>query len=107
PLAATDAECLVCIGPGNNYASKSTLILPQDKQGRIWSTLDTGRTGSNMKVGSFYPEVWVGNERRGLLWAADNDRGWMPDDAIPAHELIRAGNEVVLRNNIIGKTATL
>src|SRR5205807_2339713 len=43
----------------------------------------------------------------GFLWAADSDRGWMPDDAIPAHELIRAGNEVVLRNNIIGKTATL
>jgi hypothetical protein len=107
PLAKTDAGCLVCIGPGSNYSSKSTIVLPNDKQGDLWSTLDTGRTGSNMKVGSFYPAVWIGSERRGFLWWGDNDQGWFPDNDIPAHSVARTGSAVVLRNNIIGKPVTL
>jgi len=103
PLARDDAECLLSIGPGGNFSSLSHLLLPKDRQGRLWSTLDTGRGGSSMVVGSFYPDVWIGNERRGLLWWADSDQGWVPDDEVPAHEAIRAGDHIVLRNNIIGK----
>jgi hypothetical protein len=103
PIAATNAESLVCVGPGMNFASKSTLVLPQDKHGPLWSTWVTGRTGCNMKVGSFYPTVWIGSDRRGFLWWGDSDRGWVPDDSVPAHEALRIGDAVVLRNNLIGK----
>ena len=68
PLAEADADCLLCIGPGGNFSSKTTMLLPKGKQGRLWSTLNTGRPGSQMAVGSFYPTVWIGNERRGFLW---------------------------------------
>ncbi|HUU58224.1 MAG TPA: glycoside hydrolase domain-containing protein, partial [Phycisphaerae bacterium] len=102
PIAPDQAECLVCIGSGGNFASHTAMLLPADKQGQLWSTLDTGKGGSMMAVGSFYPQVWVGNERRGFFWWADSDRGWAPDDEIPAHEVIRKGKEVLLRNNIIG-----
>jgi len=107
PLSDADADCLVCVGPGANFASKSTILLPREKAGRLWSTLDTGRTGSNMKVGSFYPSVWIGSERRGLLWWADSDRGWFPHNDVPAHEAVRTGGAVVLRNNLIGKPVEL
>lgn len=107
PLAEADADCLVCVGPGNNFSSKSTIVLPKGTAGSLWSTLVTGRTGSNMKIGSFYPTVWIGNDQRGFLWWADNDKGWFPDDAVPAHEAVRLGNAVVLRNNIIGKPVEL
>jgi len=107
PIAEADADCLLCIGPGSNFSSKTTILLPREKQGRLWSTLDTGRTGSGMAVGSFYPTVWIGSERRGLLWWADSDRGWSPDDEIPAHEAVRQGDAVLLRNNIIGKPVEL
>jgi len=107
PLAETDADCLLCIGPGNNFSSKSAIILPKAQQGTLWTCLDTGRTGSRMTVGSFYPTVWIGSERRGFLWWADNDRGWFPDDEVPAHEAVRTGGAVVLRNNIIGKPVEL
>jgi hypothetical protein len=107
PLSPEDAECLLCIGPGGNFSSLSHLVLPKDKQGRLWSTLDTGRGGSSMTVGSFYPDVWIGNERRGFLWWADSDQGWVPDDDVPAHEVLRAGSQIVLRNNLIGKPYTL
>ena len=88
PLTEADAEGLVCIGPGGNFSSRTTMLLPTDKAGRLWSTLDTGITGSGMTVGSFYPTVWIGSERRGLLWWADNDQGWFPDDSVPAHEVV-------------------
>ncbi|HEY3325021.1 MAG TPA: glycoside hydrolase domain-containing protein [Planctomycetota bacterium] len=103
PLSIDAAECLLCGGPGGNFASLSHMILPNNKQGRLWSTLETGKGGSMMTVGSFYPDVWLGNEQRGLLWWGDSDQGWVPDDAVPAHEVLREGNSVVLRNNIIGK----
>jgi len=107
PLSSDEAECLLCGGPGGNFASLSHMILPKDKQGRLWSTLDTGKGGSMMTVGSFYPDVWLGNERCGLLWWGDSNQGWVPDDAVPAHEVLRDGATVVLRNNIIGKPFTL
>jgi hypothetical protein len=108
PLSGDDAECLNCIGPGGNFASLTHLILPSaEKQGRLWSTLDTGKGGSMVAVGSFYPDVWIGNERRGLLWWADSDQGWVPDDDVPAHEVLRVGRDVVLRNNIVGRPFTL
>ena len=70
PLAEPDADCLLCIGPGANYSSRTTMVLPNSPVGRLWSTHDTGVTGSGMTVGSFYPTVWIGSERRGLLWWA-------------------------------------
>jgi len=107
PLAETDADCLLCIGPGANYSSRTTMVLPKGKQGRLWSTLDTGITGSGMTVGSFYPTVWIGSERRGLLWWADNDKGWVQNNDVPAHEAIRKDAAVVLVNNIVAKPTEL
>ncbi len=107
PLSETDSECLVCIGPGGNYSSRTTKILPKDKSGRIWSTLETGISGSGMTIGSFYPTVWIGNDHRGLLWWADNDRGWVQDNDVPAHEAVRNSGEVVLVNNIVAKPTEL
>jgi len=103
PLDAENAEGLLCIGPGGNFSSLTHMLIPRSGEGRVWSTLDTGRGGSSMAVGSFYPDVWIGNERCGLLWWSDSDYGWVPDDEVPAHEVFRRKGEVVLRNNIIGK----
>jgi len=113
PLAEEDADALVCIGPGGNYASMTAMLLPREKQGPLWSTLVTGQPGARMVRGSFYPTVWVGSERRGFVWWADNDRGWFPENDVPAHEVARAagkaanGTEVVLCNHIIGKPVSL
>lgn len=106
PLNGTQAENILCLGAGGNYAARTTTILSKE-QGRVWSTLDTGKNGAGMVIGSFYPTVWVGNEQCGFLWYGANDKGWLPQDAIPAHELIRQGNQVIFRNNIIGQSVTL
>lgn len=107
PLSPSDADGLLCIGPGNNYSSRTTMLLPRDQQGQLWSTLDTGINGSGMTVGSFYPTVWIGSERRGFLWWADNDRGWIQDNAVPAHEAVRGDDAVVLINHIVAAPTDL
>ncbi len=107
PLAEGDADALVCIGPGGNFSSRTTMLLPDDKPGRLWSTLDTGITGTGMTVGSFYPTVWIGSERRGLLWWGDSDRGWVQENSVPAHEAVRKDGAVVLINNIVAKPTEL
>jgi hypothetical protein len=107
PLASAEAEGLICLGPGGNFAPRTVTLLPGDTQGPLWSTLDTGRPGSGMTVGSFYPCVWLGNEQRGLLWWGDSDEGWVPRDDVPAHTVVREGDAVVLRNAIIGAPFTV
>jgi len=102
PLAPSAAEMLLCTGVGGNFAPITAEALPLDERGRLWSTLEMGRGGSGMTVGNFYPSVWLGNERRGFSWWADSDEGWVPNDDVAAHEVIRTDEAVVLRNNLIG-----
>jgi hypothetical protein len=129
PVENDVAECLTSVGPGSNFAAITATVLPQEKQGQLWSVFDTGRSGAQMKVGSFYPHVWLGNEKRGLQWWADSDAGWIPRDEVPAHEVLRVSSDrssvigdqeatddrspvtdhrvVLLRNNIVGKPVEL
>ena len=107
PVANETAECLLAEGTGGNFRAKSTLVLPTAKTGRLWSVFDIGRKGSCMKQGSFFPGVWLGNEQRGLLWWADNDAGWIPNNEVPSQEVVREGQAVILRNNLVSQPAEL
>ena len=60
-----------------------------------------------MTVGNFYPTVWIGNDKRGLMWWSDTDRGWFPVNDKPAHEAIRTDDAVVFRNNIVSEPVKL
>lgn len=117
PLDDRDGLHMACIGQGNNYCARSIGKVPvattvpvvaSSATGtvaatEVWNTLDgIGLTGSGMTTGSFTDNLWLGTEFRGLLWAADSDRGWEPDDKVPAHSLVRDGKAVIIRNNIVG-----
>ena len=106
-LDGEQAEVLACVGPGSNFSARTTRVLDSGQQGRLWDTLDTGLGGAQMTVGSFYPCVWLGSERRGLLWWGDDDQGWFPDDDVAAHSVRRDGDAVILTNHIIGQPVTL
>lgn len=103
PLSVDEAQAINSMGPGGNFATLSAKMLPTGKPGRIWSTLEMGAGGNGLTVGTFYPDVWIGNEQRGFYWWADSDQGWVPDDTVAAHEVVRGDKELTLRNNIIGK----
>lgn len=127
PLDDRDGLHMSCVGQGNNYCARSigkvpvattvpvvapsasgTLAAAPPATGtvaatEVWNTLTgIGLTGSGMTTGSFTDNLWLGTERRGLLWTADSDRGWEPDDKVAAHSLVRDGKAVIIRNNIVG-----
>ena len=62
-------------------------FLPTDKTGRLWDS--TQVTSQPMAVGSFIPYLWLGNAKGGLAWFANSDRGWVPNDKVPAIEVRR------------------
>ncbi|MCF7855020.1 MAG: right-handed parallel beta-helix repeat-containing protein [Candidatus Pacebacteria bacterium] len=80
--------------------------------GLLWdSTMSRGKIADSarMTVGSFKPYIWLGRAGRGgLAYMADNDRGWIPNDDVPAFEVIRsAANTVHLVFNFISRPAVL
>ena len=102
---ANAGNSLVVIGPGGNYAVRKIGQVPAG-EGVVWDTLsDLGLQGSAMIKGNFYGNVWVGTEQRGLLWAGDSDRGWVPSNTHPAHSVERRGSAVTIRNHLIGTNA--
>jgi hypothetical protein len=56
-----------------------------------------------MTIGTFMPQYVVSDSLRGLCWFADNDKGWVPTQDVPATEVVRNAQETVLRFNFIGK----
>lgn len=102
PVDGTDGSWLHCIGGvGGNYAPRTIDKVP-DGEGEVWDCLtDIGKAGSQMVAGNWQNNLWVGNDRRGLCWFGDHDRGWVPTETTPAHSLFREGDAVVIRNHII------
>jgi len=49
----------------------------------------------------FKPFVWLGWEEGGLSWFAESDKGWQPEEANRYIEVVRQGEETVLRLRIL------
>ncbi len=48
----------------------------------------------------FKPFIWLGNEESGLGWFAESDKGWQPEKADAAIEVVVEENEVLLRMHL-------
>lgn len=72
-------------------------------EGKVW---DSSKV-PNLVGGRFVPYIYVGGPERGICFAADNDRDWINDPAVPAMEIERVGDTVNLRLNLIAKPAQL
>ena len=95
PLSAKETQLFMAMG--TDYVCKQ---VPQH-EGTIWTSRDMKINA--MSQGNFIPQVWMGNYQRGLCWFADDDRGWVPNDHKPALEIIRSGETVTLRMNLISE----
>ncbi len=102
PVDGSAGSWMQCIGGvGGNYAPRTIGKVPEG-DGQVWNTLDDlGKAGSLMLVGNWQNNLWVGNDQRGLCWFGDDDQGWVPNDATPAHSLYREGKSVLMRNHIV------
>ncbi len=102
PVDDTYGNHVACMGVGGNYSARSIGRIP-DGQGVVWDTLkNIGQAGSGMTVGNFFQNLWIGTEFRGLLWYGTSDEGWVPNDAIAAHDIVRDGRTTAIRNHLIG-----
>ena len=90
PVDDSRGSWMSCIGGvGGNYSPRTIGKVP-DGRGEVWNTLDgIGKAGSTMLLGNWESNLWVGNDARGLLWSADSDQGWVPNDTTAAHSLAR------------------
>ncbi len=66
--------------------------------GRVW---DGSKAARNSIVGSYVPYIWLGAEERGFAVFGENDRGWVRDPKVPCQELVRNGDTLELRLNLI------
>lgn len=96
------AKYLHCVRDSMRQNSE-WIAVPQG-QGRIW---DSAKLRSRRVFGTFAPVLWVGDERAGLAWFADNDRGWITDADSPCLELVRQGKTVTMRVNFVSHPSTV
>ena len=105
PLRPGAADMVSGAGEGIRWGY-SYRSLPKDKRGRLWDSRAVD--GQRMAAGSFIPYVWLGSPEGGLCWFADTDRGWVPNDTVPAIEVRRDREESIdLVLNLISGEFTL
>ena len=67
-------------------------------EGVVW---DATKVACDDFLKNFCPYIYLGNAVRGLCWFADNDKGWGWDPKTPNLQVVREGNQVILRVRLI------
>jgi len=78
----------------------------------VWIALDMKRFNARAVPPSgwhspFLYHIWVGDEKKGLQWLCESDKGWRPADPGRTIELLPQGKSVVLKMHLIGKPTPL
>lgn len=107
PLNASNALLMgYWTGARNFRAATWHGVLPQ-KEGVLFASNKPKRARNKDVRGSFVPHIFLGDDERGLVWFAENDRGWNKSNDVPALEVVRKGEVVTLRLNIIHQKTTI
>ncbi|NLF68218.1 MAG: hypothetical protein GX575_04095 [Candidatus Anammoximicrobium sp.] len=69
----------------------------------VW---DSTRAARNSIIGNYVPYIWLGEEERGVSVFGENDRGWITDPKTPCQELVRRGDVLELRLNLVARRTT-
>ncbi len=72
--------------------------------GVVW---DASKVARDDMPANFAPYIYLGSGVRGLCWFAENDLGWSWDPAKPNADVVRRGDEVVLRVHLINRPTTI
>ncbi len=78
-------------------------------EGVVW---DSRKFPNGDWIGNFVPYIWLGGIKRGLCVFANNDQGWVQSwnkkkEFAPAQELIRKGDTITIRLNLVQKPITI
>ena len=69
--------------------------------GRWGAAKNSGAVEDSGMTLPFKPLVWLGWEEGGLSWFAESDKGWQPQKADQAVEVIRQGDQTLLRLHLL------
>jgi hypothetical protein len=73
-------------------------------EGVVWDSIEDFH---DRKLGPYVAQMWLGDAQRGLVWCADNDKGWVVDASRPGVTLARTGDVVTLGLHMIDRPLTL
>lgn len=99
PLKEENAWLLHATSDG--CRTNASLFTPAG-EGRVW---DSTQVKQWRLTGTFTPYIWLGDDRVGLCWWADAERGWVRpvDTKIPVVEVRREKGEVQMVFHIIAR----
>jgi len=73
-------------------------------EGVVW---DASKVACDDYIKNFCPYIYLGDAVRGLSWFAENDRGWSWDRKTPNLDVVRRGDQVILRVHFINKPTVI
>ena len=108
PLKAKYGQLAHVLPVGGRFRGYVTAGFLPSGDGRIWDSKTwTAQKRVYKGVGNFVSNVWLGGMVRGLVWFADNDRGWVPSADHPAATVTRRGDVVTLGLHFISESFVL
>ena len=97
-IPVKDPKLLYSVGDAIRKNSTYHYIADLPRQGIIWTSMASENAGV---YGNFIPYLWLGSNHSGLSWFAENDRGWIDNPQYPCMELLRQGQTVSIKVNLI------
>jgi hypothetical protein len=102
---------LTCDDPANLPAEELSLEIPVKARNAIYRHRYAATwipTSGNVPAGegvvdrsAWIPFAWLGDNDRGLFWCVESDEGWPNGQAENAFEIVRQGDEIVMRLNLL------
>ena len=108
PLKARYGQLAHVLPVGGRFRGYVTAGFLPSGDGLVWDSRTWTAQNSVYKgVGNFVSNVWLGGMIRGLVWFADNDRGWVPTGSHPAATVTRRDGVVTLGLHFISESFEL
>ncbi len=101
PLNARNASILSYWTGHPNFRWSKFYGLTPTKEGVVFTSVKPGVPTNPGLAGSFIPYLFLADDHRGMAWFAENDKGWTKSKDHSAVEVVRDGNTVTLKLNII------
>lgn len=107
PLKGRYAQLFHVLGPNSGLRNPYVAGAVKPGDGLIWDSKSDVPFLTKRRAGSMVSQLWLGGMVRGLVFYANNDRGWAPNNDHPAVSVTREGDVVTMALHFISAPFTL
>ena len=75
-------------------------VYPKEPGDNWMTSMNTGAVRSDLAF-RFSPNIWLGDEQRGLCWQVESDEHWRPADQQKAIEILPRNDVTIFRANLV------